>query len=76
MYYCCLALASRSCSVFRIGVVEGGDSDDHVDQNAKNSFEVIALAVTEEVADHQNGENEYDGIKDLKVEVELMAETP
>lgn len=67
MHCCCLALASRSRGVFRIGVVEGGDGDDHVDQNTKNSFEVIALAVAEEVADHQNGENEDNSIKDLKV---------
>lgn len=59
-----------------VWVVESGNGDDHVDQNAKYSFQVVTLAVTEKVADHQNGKDEDYGIKDLEVEVELVTKTP
>lgn len=69
-------LARRARIVYGIGIVEGANGDDHVNQDTKNSLEVITLAVTEEVTNHQNSENEDDGIEDLEVQVERVTQTP
>lgn len=45
------------------------DGNDEVDEHAKCTFEVVGLAVTEEVADGEDGEDEEDDLEDGEVEI-------
>ena len=63
-------------TMVRVGVVERGDGDDHVDQDAESTFEVVGLLIPEEVAHNDDGEDEDDDVEDFEVEVHALVETP
>lgn len=42
----------------------------------KGSLEVVGLAVAQEVANHNNGENEQNDHEDLKVEIHILTHGP
>lgn len=63
-------------AMVRIRVVERGDGDDHVDQDAESTLEVVRFLVPEEVAHDDDGEDEDDDVEDFKVEVHALVETP
>lgn len=52
-----------------IWIVVSCDGNDEVDEHAECTFEVVGLAVTEEVADGEDGEDEEDDLEDGEVEV-------
>lgn len=59
-----------------IWVEESCDGYDYVHQHAQYTFEIIALSVAQEVTDHQDREDQHDGIEEMEVEVHAEAEPP
>jgi hypothetical protein len=70
------SLSSSLMPSGRIWIEERSNCDDHVHKHAQHAFEVIGLAVAEEIADDEDGQDEYDGIENLEVEVHAVAEAP
>ena len=60
----------------RVGIVESGDGDDHVDEDAKSTFQVVGFLVAKEVTYDDDGEDENDDVERLEVEVHILVDAP
>jgi hypothetical protein len=60
----------------RIRIVERTNGNDNVNEHAKHTFQVVALAVPQEIANHEDGQDQDDGVEDFKVEFHFGANPP
>lgn len=59
-----------------IGVIPRTDRDEHVDEDTQRTLEVVALLVSEEVADHDDSEDQDDRVEDFKVQAHVLVKAP
>lgn len=59
-----------------IGIVPRRDGNDHVHNDQQRTLEVIRRSITEEIAHHENGQDQENNHEDLKVEVHVLTKPP
>ena len=60
----------------RIGIVVRSDRNEHIDKHREGALEVVGFLVSKEVADHDDGQDEHDGVEELEVEAHVDAQAP
>jgi hypothetical protein len=63
-------------AMLRIRVEECTNSNDNVYQDAKDTFKIVRLSISQERPDNQNSEDEGHRVENLKVHVHVDAQSP